>query len=279
MPSGDDRPELPSAGFLDIESNRLEYRCAGRLAAQGRVVVLLHEGLGSALLWGTFPENLARVSGLPVFAYSRAGYGGSSPVALPRRPDFLEREALDVLPRVLDAIGAGPCVLVGHSDGATIAALSASAGDTRIRGAALIAPHVFVEDVTLAGLIRARAAFQEGTLRRKLARHHDDVEGAFRGWNETWLDPARRHWDVRAELSRIRIPIAVIQGDRDNFGTRAQLEAVGRACPHAEFHLLVGIGHAPHAEDAEGTLVILSAFADRVMTASRGVCSASTVMN
>ncbi|GJD56867.1 alpha/beta fold hydrolase [Methylobacterium dankookense] len=256
-------PRDADSGVLDLGGQRLEYRRAGPAAGEGATILLLHEGLGSADGWWPFADVLAAATGRPVLAYSRAGYGRSSPVALPRPADYLEREARAVLPRLLDAAGIRDCILVGHSDGATISALAAAAGDPRIRAAILIAPHVFVEDVTLAGVARARRAFEEDDLRERLAARHDDVEGAFRGWSDTWLDPARRGWDVRADLRGLTVPLAVIQGTRDRYGSADQIEAVRASCPQAEIHHLPGIGHVPHEEDPAGALRILADFIGR----------------
>lgn len=255
---------LQAPAILDLGSQRLEYRRTARPGPRGLTIVLLHEGLGSADGWWPFAEALTAATGCPALAYSRAGYGRSSPVALPRPADYLEREARQVLPRVLDAGGIGACILVGHSDGATIAALAAAAGDPRIRGAALIAPHVVVEAATLEGVARARQAFEHGDLRRRLAPQHSDVDGAFRGWSDTWLDPARRAWDVRTELRGATVPLVLIQGDRDRYGTGLQIEAVRRACPHAEIHRLPEIGHAPQDEDPRATIRILADFVARI---------------
>ena len=252
--------EEPAAGFLDLGPQRLEYRRAGPRPGHSPTIVLLHEGLGSADGWWPFADALAEASGCPVLAYSRAGYGRSSPVVLPRPLDYLEREAAEVLPRVLDAAGLRRTILVGHSDGATIAALAAASGDPRVSGAALIAPHVVVEPATIEGVRRARAAFEAGGLRRRLAAQHADVDGAFRGWSDAWLDPERCRWDVRAALRRLSVPLLLIQGERDRYGTTVQIDAVARACPHAEVHLLPALGHAPQDQDPARVLALVSGF-------------------
>jgi pimeloyl-ACP methyl ester carboxylesterase len=252
--------EEPTSGFLDLGTQRLEYRRAARRPRRSPTFVLLHEGLGSADGWWPFADALAEASNCRVFAYSRAGYGRSSAVTLPRPIDYLEREAAEVLPRVLDAAGIRDCILVGHSDGATIAALAAASGDLRIRGAALIAPHVVVEAVTLEGVRRAAKAFETGALKRRLGLQHLDAEGAFRGWRDAWLDPGRGEWDVRAALQALTVPLLLVQGQKDRYGSAVQIDAVTQSCPHVEVHHLPELGHAPQDQDPAGTMDIILRF-------------------
>jgi pimeloyl-ACP methyl ester carboxylesterase len=253
------REVSPASGFLDLGAQRLEYRRTAARSVRSPTLVLLHEGLGSADGWWPFADALAAASGCPVFAYSRAGYGRSSPVALPRPLDYLEREA-EVLPRVLDAAGIGRAILVGHSDGATIAALAAAAGDPRISAAVLLAPHVVVEAVTIEGVRRATRAFETGDLRQRLAAQHLDVDGAFRGWSDAWLDPERCHWDVRAALQCLTVPLLLIQGEMDQYGTTLQIDAVAQSCPHVEVHCLNESGHAPQDQNPASIVEIVLKF-------------------
>ena len=185
---------LADQGFLELGDQRLEYRMIGPRPHAAPTIVLLHEGLGSVAIWGDFPDQLAAATGAGVFAYSRAGYGRSSPSTLPRPVSFMHDEAREVLPRVLDAIGFRRGSLVGHSDGASIATIYAgSVQDHRVRGLVLMAPHFFTEDMGVAEIARAKGAFEQGDLRSKLARLHADVDNAFRGWCDAWLDPDFRH--------------------------------------------------------------------------------------
>src|SRR5215210_533974 len=180
---------LADEGFLELGGASLEYRMVGPRPCRAPTIVMLHEGLGAARLWGDFPERLASRTKAGVFVYSRAGYGRSSPVPLPRPLDYMQREASEVLPKLLDAIGFRRGVLLGHSDGASIAAIYAGTiQDHRVRGLALLAPHFFVEDFSLEEIRRAKERYATTDLRAKLARHHADVDVAFRGWNEAWLD-------------------------------------------------------------------------------------------
>ena len=258
---------LADQGFLDLGPSRLEYRMIGPRPADAPTLVLLHEGLGSVGLWGDFPDRLAAATGAGVFVYSRAGYGKSSPAKIPRPVTFMHEEARAVLPRLLDAIDFRRGILVGHSDGASIASIYAgSVQDHRVRGLVLIAPHFFTEDAGIAEIARAREAYASGDLRGKLARWHADVDNAFRGWNDVWLDPDFRKWDITDELAYIRVPILLLQGEDDQYGTVAQIEAAERECYcPVEVKLLPKTRHAPHREAPEATLRAVSEFVARLL--------------
>src|SRR3978361_865104 len=188
---------LSPTGTLRIGAADLEYRMIGPAPADAPTIVMLHEGLGSAALWGDFPDRLQAATGAGVLVYSRAGYGASSPVGLPRPLDYMHTEALDILPQLLDAIGFRRGLLLGHSDGASIAAIYAGGiGDHRIRGLALIAPHFVVEDVSVASIAPIQTPYETTDLRTRLARWHKDVDNTFYGWNDAWLDPKFRDWDI-----------------------------------------------------------------------------------
>ena len=253
---------LADQGFLDLAPLRLEYRMIGPRPDAAPTVVMLHEGLGSVGLWGSFPDELAAATGTGVFVYSRAGYGNSSPGLLPRSTRFMHEEACEVLPRVLDAIGFQRGFLLGHSDGASIATIYAgSVQDHRVRGLVLIAPHFFAEEMGLAEIRRARAAFDAGSFRDKLKRWHADVDGAFRSWNEPWLDPEFRKWDITDALGYIRVPILVVQGDQDQYGTLKQVEVAQQECScPVETAVLPGVRHVPFREAPERTLDVVAGF-------------------
>ncbi len=252
---------MSDATRLSVAGHDLEAMRVGVLA-RAPSLVLLHDGLGCVAMWRDFPARLAVRTGCGVLAYSRAGYGGSSPCALPRPLDYMHQEAEQVLPGVLDAAGVGECVLVGHSDGASIAAIHAGrVRDLRVRGLVLVAPHFFTEPVGLAAIARARKAWERGALRAQLRRYHgDNVECAFRGWNDAWLDPAFAAWDIRDALRAVEIPLLVIQGEADEYGTLAQVEAVHEAAGPATVRLLPGCGHSPHRERPTRTLEAIAAF-------------------
>ena len=258
---------LASSGFLRIGASDLEYRMIGPATDAAPTVVMLHEGLGSAGLWGDFPEKIASATGCGVFAYSRAGYGASSPVTLPRPLDYMHIEATDVLPKLLDAIGFRRGLLLGHSDGASIVAIYAgSRQDHRVMGIVLIAPHFIVEDVSVKSIAEIRTAYETTELKARLARWHRDVDNAFYGWNGAWLDPEFRDWDISEYLAYIRVPVAVIQGARDQYGTMRQVE-IARAecyCP-VEVTEVPGAGHSPHREAPGVTLDAIREFASAVL--------------
>jgi pimeloyl-ACP methyl ester carboxylesterase len=220
-------------------------------------LVFLHEGLGCIAMWRSFPTDLASADGAATLVYSRGGYGRSDPVSLPRPVSYMHDEADRVLVHLLDEFGIDRCVLVGHSDGASIALLAAGGCVVadRIAGVIAIAPHVFVEDVSVAAIAAARDAFVDGDLRHRLARHHDDVDNAFWGWNDVWLSPAFRDWDITDRLGGVACPVAVIQGADDPYGTLAQVDtiAAGVAGP-CTTTIVPGVGHSPHLEAPAATL-------------------------
>jgi pimeloyl-ACP methyl ester carboxylesterase len=258
---------LAPSGFLRIGTSDLEYRMIGPSPEEAPTIVMLHEGLGSAGLWGDFPEKLQAATGAGVFVYSRAGYGASTPVKLPRPLDYMQIEALDVLPKLLDAIGFRRGILVGHSDGASIAAIYAGGtGDHRVRAIALIAPHFFTEDMGIAAIAEIKTTYETTELREKLARWHKDVDNAFYGWNGAWLDPKFRSWDISDYLAYIRVPVAVIQGADDQYGTIRQVEIAQEECYcPVDVTILEGAGHSPHREAPEKTLDAISEFAKAVL--------------
>jgi pimeloyl-ACP methyl ester carboxylesterase len=233
---------------------------------------MLHEGLGSAALWGDFPEKLQVATGAGVLVYSRGGYGASSPVQLPRPLDYMQREAFDVLPALLDKIGFRRGMLLGHSDGASIAAIYAGGvQDHRISGIALLAPHFIVEDISVKSIAEIKIAYETTNLRDKLARWHKDVDNAFCGWNGAWLDPAFRNWDISDTLAYIRVPVAIIQGADDQYGSLRQVEIAREECYcPVETTILAATGHSPHREAPEATLNAISEFASAVLRTHEG---------
>jgi pimeloyl-ACP methyl ester carboxylesterase len=258
---------LANEGFLEIGGMKLEYRMIGPRPHEAPTIVMLHEGLGSVSMWGDFPERLAERAKAGVFVYSRAGYGRSSPVPLPRPLDYMQREATEVLPKLLDAIGFRRGILLGHSDGASIAAIYAgSLQDHRVRGLALFAPHFFVEDFSLQEIRRAKERYDAGDLREKLARHHADVDNAFRGWNDAWLDPEfPKIFDIVEPLAYIRVPILIVQGEDDPYGTVRQVRVAEEECYcPVDAVLLPGCGHSPHRDKPKETLGAVAAFVTRI---------------
>ena len=225
-------------------------------------LVLLHEGLGSARLWRGFPGQLRAATGRRVIAFSRFGHGRSEPPPSPRTPAFFHEEALDVLPALLEAIGADEPVLVGHSDGASIALIHA--GRHRVGGLVLLAPHVVVEHVTIEAIRGTRAAYVEEGLRERMVRHHDDPDAAFWGWCDVWLDPAFRAWSLEPDAERVEAPTLLIQGADDPYGTLDQLDRIEARVRGAVERLVVPGGHSPHLEQPGAVVDAITAFTDRL---------------
>jgi pimeloyl-ACP methyl ester carboxylesterase len=249
-----------SSAFIDIDGVRLEYvRIAGQ-APNLPPLVFLHEGLGSVAMWRDFPARVAAATGAETFVYSRRGYGRSARLDGPRTVDYMHREAGDVLPRLLGALGIGRPVLIGHSDGASIALLYAGCR-LPAAGVVLMAPHVFVEDKSLSSIAAAGEAFRTTDLPQRLGRYHDDVEGAFKGWNDIWLDPAFRSWNLEAFVPKIEVPILLIQGEGDEYGTAAQVETIQRlATAPCTLKLLANCGHSPQRDQPERTIELIAGF-------------------
>lgn len=224
-------------------------------------LVFLHEGLGSIALWRSFPADLrAALGGVGTVVYSRHGYGRSCVVAERRPVDYMHHEALDVLPTLLVTLGVSRPVLVGHSDGASIALIHAGAGFP-VAGLVVMAPHVFVEPESIAGIEAAREAYAATDLRDRLGRHHDDVDATFRGWNDVWLSPAFRSWNIEEYLGDITAPVLAVQGTADAYGTLAQLDAIeaGVSGPF-ERHVVDGGGHTLHTGDTTAVVARVAAF-------------------
>jgi pimeloyl-ACP methyl ester carboxylesterase len=239
---------------------RIEFRWIGAAHADAPLAVFLHEGLGSIAMWKDWPATLCARLGMRGLVYSRPGYGRSTPRphAVKWPVDFMTPQARDVLPALLDALGVSATErarmwLIGHSDGASIALLYAAFFPDALAGAVAIAPHVFVEDISIDSIAATKVAYETTSLRAKLARYHDDVDSAFYGWNDIWLDPAFRNWNIVGDLAAIRAPLLAVQALDDHYGTMAQVEAIGTAVPHARVHALAEGGHSPH-RDGQGPL-------------------------
>lgn len=258
---------LSDSGFLDIGSQKLEYRMIGPRPDQAPTIVMLHEGLGCVGMWGDFPDRLQRATGCGVFVYSREGYGQSSQAKLPRPLSFMHAEAQQTLPQILDAIGFERGLLAGHSDGASIAAIyGGSHQDHRVGGIVLIAPHFIVEDVTIASIAEMRQAYDTTELRARLARYHADVDATVHGWSDVWLKADFRNWDLTDFLAYIRVPVLIVQGEGDQYGTVRQIEiAEGECYCPVEVALLANAKHVPQREAPEATLQVITEFTARVL--------------
>ena len=245
---------------IEIDGKAIDSQWLGPSASEAPTIVLLHEGLGSIALWKDFPERLVRATGCGVLSYSRWGHGASSPLAEPRTLAYLHEEASEALSSVIEHFAIpSPPILMGHSDGASISLIYAGSTDRPVAGLVLEAPHVFVEDITSKGIKEAASVYRTTDLRDKLARYHDDPDGVFRTWNETWLDPTFRSWNIEEVLPGINCPILLIQGEDDQYATLAQIEAIARQVSGpVETLVLPGCGHAPHDEQPEGVLVAVA---------------------
>lgn len=234
---------------------RIEYRWLNAERRDAPLAVFLHEGLGSVAMWKQWPQMLCDALGFRGLVYSRPGYGKSTPrPAEVKWPvEFMHQQAHEILPELLDALGVDAAQrermwLVGHSDGGSIALLYASAFPQALAGAIVIAPHVMVEPVSVENIAKAKTEYDDGNLRDKLARYHDDVDSAFFGWNDIWLDPAFRAWNITAALPRIRCRLLAVQGHDDEYGTMEQIDAIQRGVAHARLVKLSDCGHSPHRD-------------------------------
>jgi pimeloyl-ACP methyl ester carboxylesterase len=243
---------------------RLEYVDHPAHAPGRPVILMLHEGLGSASMWRHFPERVAQVTGCRTIAWSRAGYGHSQPYAEPRTPRYMHREALEGLPALLAALGVERPLLFGHSDGASIALIFAGAFPEVPLGVVALAPHEFVEPETLAGIMAAGKAWTATDWPHKLARHHADAGRVFREWNDAWLHPGFRDWNIEEYLPAIRCPILAIQGEDDEYATMRQIEVIAERVPGTELLKLPKCGHSPHRDQPAAVLGALDGFVRRV---------------
>ncbi|WP_459618216.1 alpha/beta fold hydrolase [Bordetella sp. 2513F-2] len=244
---------------------RLEYRWIAPERSDAPLLVFLHEGLGSAAMWKDWPDQACAAAGCRGLVYSRQGYGRSTPRPPQERwpIGFMHDQARDALPALLEALDVDPArervLLYGHSDGGSIALLYAAMHPQAVHGIVVAAPHIFVEDITVAHIRAARQAYLDTDLPHKLARYHDDVDSAFWGWNDIWLDPAFRTWNIEPWLPAIRCPVLALQGTEDEYGTLAQIRGIARAVPQARLLEIPGCGHSPH-RDKPG--VVMQALTD-----------------
>jgi len=251
--------------FLSAAGRRLDYRWIEPTLADRPALVFLHEGLGSIELWKDFPDQVAAATGCGTLVYSRYGYGQSDVLGEKRRVDYMHREALESLPAVLADRGIVRPVLIGHSDGASIALIHAGAANWPVRGLVLMAPHVFVEDITVASIAEAKTAYRTTDLPKKLGRYHRDVDATFWGWNDIWLDPAFRAWNIEASLAGVHAPVLLIQGADDEYGTTAQLDAIARGVKGpVETLVLAGCKHSPHRDQPAATRDAIARFVEQV---------------
>ena len=248
--------------FARIHGHRIEYEFVPAAAAP--VIVFLHEGVGSLSTWRDFPRQIAQATGCSTLTYSRFGHGHSDPLEAPRRVDFMHQEALQVLPELLDRLEVEQPVLLGHSDGASIALIYAGGSGRPVSGLIAMAPHVMVEDVSIDSIRETKRLFEVTDLREKLARHHADPETTFRGWNDIWLDPGFRGWNIEGFLPRVACPILAIQGEGDDYGTMEQVDRIARLAADVELIKLRDCGHFPHRDQPEAVINAVARFVRRI---------------
>jgi pimeloyl-ACP methyl ester carboxylesterase len=249
---------------------RLEYEWVGRRDAAAPVLVFLHEGLGSVAMWRDFPARLCEAAGARGLVYSRPGYGRSSPRAPDEkwRPDFMHRQAREVLPALLKELEVARPWLFGHSDGGSIALLHAASFPDALHGAIVLAPHILVEELSVTSIEKARAAYRQTDLKQRLGRYHDDADSAFWGWNDIWLDPSFRDWSIEEEIRAIRCPLLAMQGLDDEYGTLEQIRGIARRVPQARLLEIPQCGHSPHKDQPERVIQAVTKFMESAGRAS-----------
>lgn len=255
----------PPMSHSTVDGRRIEYRVILGTAGRGPTLVFLHEGLGSAALWRDFPDKVARRLRVPAVVYSRFGYGQSDGLLAKRTPRFMHEEALEVLPRFLDQLGIERPLLVGHSDGASIALIHAGASGRAVEGLVCLAPHVFVEPVCVESIARISEAYRTTELRTRLAKYHANVDDAFLGWADTWLLPEFLSWSIEDVLGGIAAPMLLIQGRDDEYGTLAQLDRIEARTKVATSRLVLDrCGHSPHRDQEAAVIDAIAGFAGKL---------------
>jgi pimeloyl-ACP methyl ester carboxylesterase len=248
--------------LVAVNGRSLEYQRIGA-TADGPTLVFMHEGLGSVSQWRDFPEGIARATGLPALVYARHGHGQSEVLQQAHGVDFMHREAMETLPELLRVLGIARPFLIGHSDGASIALIHAGSGH-QVLGLAVMAPHVFVEDISIEGILAAKRLFETTDLPQRLARHHRDASRTFYAWNDMWLSPAFRSWNIERFLPSIKCPVLAIQGHEDEYGSMAQVDAIARQSGGpVEVLKLEQCGHTPQKDQTEAVVVAITEFVKR----------------
>lgn len=253
--------------FIDLQQHRIEYvRLASvRPRAAAPPIVFLHEGLGSVALWRDFPQRVADATGCEAIVYSRYGYGQSDCLQEARLPYFMHDEALHVLPELLEKLHLPAPILFGHSDGGSIALIAAGSG-LKVRGVIALAPHVFVEEFSLVSIRQARESYLTTDLKQKLARYHHDPDSAFWGWNDIWLHPDFRAWNIEEYLPHITCPVLAIQGEDDEYGTMEQIERIAARAPNVELLKLAQCKHSPHRDQPEAVIQATTRFVQHCLS-------------
>ncbi len=256
--------------FVKLYSRRIEYERIDVTESDVPTIVFLHEGLGSVAMWNDFPSRVARATNCNALVYSRYGYGQSESLAGPREVDYMHHEALEVLPELLSRLDIERPILFGHSDGGSIALIYAGNTTQPVVGLVLLAPHVVVEDISIKSISAAKLAYQATGLREKLARYHADVDSAFWGWNNIWLHPDFRSWNIEEYLPRITCPILAIQGKDDEYGSMDQIERIACGATDVTLIKLRDCGHSPHRDQPDAVTIAVQTFVDRLRADHNG---------
>lgn len=230
-------------------------------------MVFLHEGLGSVSMWRDFPQRVADATGCEAIVFSRHGYGRSTPIAEPRGVRYMHDEALATLPALLDALGVEAPFLFGHSDGGSIALIHAGGAHRPLAGIIVMAPHVLVEEVSVTSIEQAKVAYKTTDLKGRLGRYHADVDSAFWGWNDIWLHPEFRNWNIEEYLPTIACPVMAIQGEDDEYGTMDQIERIARGAKDVDLVKLADCRHSPHKDQPEAVIDAVAGFVTRILDA------------
>ena len=250
--------------FVEVLGRALEYQLIPAHQIDRPTLVFLHEGLGSIAMWRDFPARVAQLTGCRTLIWSRTGYGQSSPLPAPRTARYMHEEALDVMPALFACLGIERPVLIGHSDGGSIALIHAGSYPERVAGLVALAPHEFVEEKALAGIRAAGEFYAASDWQERLGRYHRDPDAVFRAWHDTWLSPAFRAWNIEEYLPAIRCPVLAIQGEDDEYATMRQIEAIAEAAPDVDLLRLADCRHTPQRDQTEAVLAAIAAFLERL---------------
>lgn len=250
--------------FIRVQDHRIEYDFIHASGTDAPVMIFLHEGLGSLSTWKDFPGRVAHATGCNALVYSRYGYGQSDALRAARRVDFMHDEALKALPELLDKLEVQRPILFGHSDGGSIALIHAGGSGRPIAGVIAMAPHVVIEDISIKSIKAAKQTYETTDLKDRLGRYHAHPDSAFRGWNDIWLDPEFRNWNIEEFLPPIMCPVLAIQGEDDEYGTMQQIDLIARFASDVDLLKLTDCRHSPHLDQPGAVIEAVTRFVDRI---------------
>jgi len=251
-------------GFIQVQDHRIEYDFVHASSAGAPVMIFLHDGLGSLSMWKDFPSRVAHATGCNALLYSRYGYGQSDALTASRHVDFMHDEALKALPELLDRLEVRRPILFGHSDGGSIALIHAGGSGRPVAGVIAMAPHVVVEDISIRSIKAAKQSYETTNLKDRLRRYHAHPDSAFWGWNDIWLRPEFRNWNIEEFLPPITCPILAIQGEDDEYGTMQQIDLIAQFASNVDLLKLTDCRHSPHFDQPEAVIEAVTRFVDRI---------------